>query len=659
MSFVSPGWQKIQEDTGDAPAALARSTRIAARALGCSGAVLAIEQGGRLMATVCSGMQRMLADALLQVAGGCVAERPIVVPDVRHDPRFAALVGGPAPLPFHFAAWVALPARHRATRGVLLLVDPRPRPAGGDEPGLLVELAEMVAEALAACRVQPGNPPGVDPEAQRFKALVEANAQVVWVADAEGEVREVTHMWEALTGQTAVQIQRWGWLRAIVPEDRDRLREAWQTALRQQQPFEATFRILLRGGRPRWYDLRAVPIRNDDGTFREFVGRFADAHERHEARQKIRENEERLRLAFEASRMGMWEWDFEQNRVVLSSVAYELLGVTPETFSFEAWSRLEYIHPDDRDTVREHGKSGLHDGAFELTCEHRTCAPPGQERWLRSISRVFRDETGTPVRLIGTLVDITVTKTYEAGLVEAKERAEDMVRLRDAFLANMSHEIRTPLTAILGFTSLLREEIPPELREYAELIEIGGVRLRDTLTAVLELAQLNAGLHDVRPAPVDVAQVAREVAAAFRAEADRKGLTLDVSVPDAMPVALAERAGLGRVLEHLLSNALKFTRHGGVHVEVEAGLEAVAVHVRDTGRGISPQFLPYLFSEFRQESTGLSRGYEGAGLGLAVAHRLATLMGGTLTVESEQERGSTFTVSLPVARPEAAAGVAG
>ena len=249
--------------------------------------------------------------------------------------------------------------------------------------------------------------------------------------------------------------------------------------------------------------------------------------------------------------------------------------------------------------------------------------------------------------------DVTERLAYEQQLIEAKELAEEMNRLKTSFLANMSHEIRTPLTAIIGFADVLADELPPESREFIHLIRSSGQRLMDTLNSVLDLAQLEGRTLTLRPELEDLVQEAYDVLLLFQARAASQNVELTVEAPERSVYAEVDRGAFSRILVNLVSNALKFTHEGRVTIHVHAGGDEVVVAVKDTGVGIDPDFLPRVFDEFQQESQGLARGYEGSGLGLTITKRLVELMGGRIEVKSTKQLGSTFTVRLP--RPETAA----
>ena len=243
--------------------------------------------------------------------------------------------------------------------------------------------------------------------------------------------------------------------------------------------------------------------------------------------------------------------------------------------------------------------------------------------------------------------DVSARRAYEQGLIEAKHRAEEMEQLKSAFLINMSHEIRTPLTAIIGAAELLHDEVDAEQQEFTDLIEHGGKRLLNTLNAVLDFAQLDAGEVTLRPAPLDLVKEVELVIAEHKAQADAKGLPLYLETDVASLPVLLDRDAIRKVLGNLVDNAIKFTTEGSVRVTIEAISDLIHLHVADTGEGIDEDFLPHLFTEFKQESSGFARSHEGNGLGVAIAKRLVDLMGGRISVLSRKGAGSVLTVTLP------------
>jgi signal transduction histidine kinase len=236
---------------------------------------------------------------------------------------------------------------------------------------------------------------------------------------------------------------------------------------------------------------------------------------------------------------------------------------------------------------------------------------------------------------------------FEEEILKSRDRAEEMSRLKSVFLTNMSHEIRTPLTTILGFAEILVEEVDEEQREFVQLIHQGGERLMDTLMSILDLARLESSSFDISLETFDVSEKVWEMCHLMEPLAQEKGLRLEVNVPKEPVPALLDVSAIERTVSALVSNGIKFTKQGSVIVTLEADDDLVLLHVADTGIGISNEFMPFLFEEFKQESEGLSRMHEGSGLGLSITKRLVELMKGDIMAESEKGQGSVFTVALP------------
>ena len=229
----------------------------------------------------------------------------------------------------------------------------------------------------------------------------------------------------------------------------------------------------------------------------------------------------------------------------------------------------------------------------------------------------------------------------------ANASLEQTNKMKDAFLANASHELRTPLTAILGFTSVLKEEVPSEHMEFLGLIDENGKRLLRTINSLLDLAKLRAGMFTLNFKQVDVTKKAEEVVDLLAQLARNRNLTLEVKKPACLVYARLDEHSFERVLYNLIGNALKFTEKGSVTVEIESDETYVHIYVRDTGIGIDEQFIPYIFDEFKQE-TNHGMHIDGSGLGLAISAKLVSLMKGEISVQSEKGVGSTFTIVFPV-----------
>ena len=255
------------------------------------------------------------------------------------------------------------------------------------------------------------------------------------------------------------------------------------------------------------------------------------------------------------------------------------------------------------------------------------------------------------------ITDITSFKESQFALIAAKERAEAANRAKTNFLNNMSHEFRTPINGLLNLATEIRDGVEDEeLKEFADHLLESTERLHRTLSLVLDIVRLESGDEALSPSVFYVEDILNRLKQELCAEADRKQLACQIYIgPTGPPLTQLEDL-FSLTLGHLLSNAIKFTPTGGaVHFEVKwpeplPGQAAqVEILIRDTGIGMSAEFMQeHLFTRFIQESEGLNRKYEGAGLGMAIVKKCVDLMEGRIRVRSEKGKGTEFTLSLPV-----------
>ncbi|RKJ96805.1 sensor histidine kinase [Alicycliphilus denitrificans] len=237
-------------------------------------------------------------------------------------------------------------------------------------------------------------------------------------------------------------------------------------------------------------------------------------------------------------------------------------------------------------------------------------------------------------------------------LARSEAQAQSASRAKSDFLAAMSHELRTPLTSIRGFAELMElRSKDPLVREQSALIRQGAEHLNALLTEILDLAKVEAGSMPTHCEPVALPVLVHEVAELFRVSAVVKSLQLETRLhPAAGQPLVTDRLRLRQILNNLLSNAIKFTAQGRVELAVEPDADGrqMLFHVTDTGPGIAPELHEVIFEKFSQGNARVSYQHGGTGLGLSLSRALATLLGGTLTVQSSPGEGARFTLALPL-----------
>jgi signal transduction histidine kinase len=368
------------------------------------------------------------------------------------------------------------------------------------------------------------------------------------------------------------------------------------------------------------------------------------AIERLNAIQRLRENDERIRLAEETAALGIWELDVSKGKITISGKLAGQLGLARANTQLSMSQLRAMIHREDWRALRAAVKGASEtDESFEA--EFRAVLPSGSVRWLRTQGRI-EGEAGTARRLTGVSVD--VTKAHEMVI-----RLEKATRIKSEFLAHMSHEIRTPMNGLLGMVSLLLDlGLTEEQKEYVDIIQSCGETLLRLVNDILDLSKIEAGKLGVESIPFQLEQLLKETIPMVAPLISARRLTLRQEIEPGLPKMLrGDQQRLRQVLLNLLSNAVKFTEHGGVTLSItapERSRDKVTLQfsVADTGIGIPAEVQKIIFEPFTQADSSTTRRYGGTGLGLAICRGLIDSMQGRMEVESVPGQGSTFRFTI-------------
>jgi hypothetical protein len=388
-----------------------------------------------------------------------------------------------------------------------------------------------------------------------------------------------------------------------------------------------------------------------------------------QAEKRLLHHEERFKLAVEATNDGLWDWNIETGAIYFSPRWCEMLGYTPAELEphVRTWEAL--IHPDDYPAVMQAYRDHLEGKTPYCETRHRMRAKSGEWCWVLGRGKVAaRDSQGKPLRVTGTHSDITDLKEKEdliraqnQALMKANQelalahwRAQEATHLKSQFLATMSHELRTPLNAVIGYTEIILAgmtgPLTDEQRDYQQRVLANAMHLLEMINEVLDLSKIEAGRVEILQKPFVASELLDEVVYQTKGLLGAKSVRLEATLDEQLPPhILGDYTRLKQVMINLVSNAVKFTDEGAIHIEMKlADPKTWAIVVRDTGIGIPSHALEYIFEEFRQADGGSERRYRGTGLGLAIARRLVVLMRGNIRVASKVGEGSTFTVTLPL-----------
>lgn len=365
--------------------------------------------------------------------------------------------------------------------------------------------------------------------------------------------------------------------------------------------------------------------------------------DRKRTEQALRDSEETLRLAAEATELGTWNWDIPTDTLTANERTRLIFGLSPDA-DLELYQ--EMIYPDDRPRFHEALDRAIDPGsAGNYDVEYRIIRSDGILRWVKEKGKVSFDgeyPNRIPVRLVGTVIDITEAKRKEEELRKAN-------KAKDEFLATLSHELRTPLTAIYGWASLLHagKVKPTDTMRAYEVIERNVKAQIQLVDDLLNVSRIIMGKVTLEPKWVDPAQVIDAAVESIRPSAVAKGLNV-YTLSNGPGFIFADPDRLQQVIYNLLSNALKFTEKGEIKIDFGRAGDWFQINVTDTGEGISQDFLPFVFDQFRQADASTTRKYGGLGLGLNIVRHITELHGGSVAVHSEGKgKGTTMTVQLP------------
>ena len=485
---------------------------------------------------------------------------------------------------------------------------------------------------------------------EKFKVITENSADAIFITNVKGEYVYVNKQAINLFGYSKEEMLDMTFADVSPTERMEVNRKMFHKLLEEGKAYFET-EVVKRDGALLDVDVNSILL--PDGFI---YGSCRDISERKKTLILIHDSEEKYRSVIEAASDAIVTTDYYGSIVdwnlaaekIFGYTAIEIIGekldnIIPQSYSMISKDGTNRVvlggkHPVPGKTIE---LAGLHKDGHEFPIELSLSL------WGKSSEKFFT----------GIIRDITERRQKEEELIKAKLKAEESDRLKSAFLTNMSHEIRTPMNGILGFTELLKAPLltGEEKQDYIQVIQTSGERMLNTINDIVNMSQIESGQNEISVSVTNVNEQIAHVYKFFKPETEQKSLHL--SINDILPANKAfirtDREKLYTVLTNLVKNAIKFTKTGSVELGCEIKGEFIEFYVKDSGDGIPDEQKDFIFERFRQGNDGLTRNYEGSGLGLAVAKGYVDMLGGKIWVESDPDshldgKGSTFRFTLPL-----------
>jgi PAS domain S-box-containing protein len=440
----------------------------------------------------------------------------------------------------------------------------------------------------------------------------------------------------------------------VHPEDREPTRLAVEAALCNKTLYAIDHRAVHpETGESRWIRSAGKATYAPDGTPIHFDGISYDISDRKAAEAELRQKNAILDVINESAPTPIFVKD-RQGRIIYANPAtLRVLGKTADEVIGARDCDL-YPDPEDAARVMANDQRVMEIGHTEVVEE----SPDGVRTFL-GMKAPYRNEAGEVIGLIGISNDITDRVQVERDRTRvleqeqaAREAAEQANRIKDEFLAVLSHELRSPLNPILGWTKLLQSQnyTPAEMAQALATIERNAKLQVQLIDDLLDVSRILQGKMSLNICPVNLVTTIEAALETVRLAAEAKGIQIYTALDEKIGTVSGDSTRLQQIVWNLLTNAIKFTPQGGsIEVRLHQVENVAQIEVQDTGKGIKPDFLPYVFDSFRQEDGAITRKFGGLGLGLAIVRYLTEQHGGMITVESAGEgQGATFIVRLPL-----------
>jgi len=485
----------------------------------------------------------------------------------------------------------------------------------------------------------------------RFKALHNASFGGIAIHDA-GIIKECNQGLSNMTGYSIEELIEMNGLLLISEDYREKVMNNIES--HYEKPYES---IGLRKNGERYairLEGRKIPYKGKELR----VVEFRDISEQKKSEKALMESEERFTLSMRASKDGLFDWNLITNEIFYSENWKKMLGYENHELpnNIATWQKLTDIKGKEKSLKKMDWaiNNSIPRYEEEFKMKHK------DGHWVDIMSRAefVYNEKKEAIRVVGTHVDITKQRKYEHNLKNAVHKATESDRLKSAFLATMSHELRTPLNAIIGFSEVIKDDYSiDEIKSFNEHIHSSGKHLLSIVEDLFDITLIETGEIKLKTTKENISDLLSNVNQIIKAEQltlEKRHIDLKIKIAkDCKNLSIVtDTAKLKQVLINLLKNALKFTHKGfvefGCKIISQQNTKLLEFYVQDSGIGISKDKHEIIFNLFRQLEDSHTRIYGGTGIGLSITKKLVEILGGTILINSEEGKGSTFYFTLPL-----------